>query len=415
MWELREHIQELQQQHPMQLNGRLLLVRCRLLKDGAPTPADRRHQSLLMDLLLRVLRRRFAPRDPTYQVSETDALVVLLTRAAVAAIPIVQESIDEIRRRLLGEGEAPRDAITVDAVTIGENGDVTTTEILSADGTFKRSLLDGRLVDLPPVDAGKFLKPGDLRHEFTPVWDVGRKAITTYYLSCAALKIGFGEQRGYDVLHGGTKSSFVPDLDIGVLERAEAELAQYKDGKVPFVLVWTLHTRTVEHHEKFQRYAATLARMAERAQGRMVVEVRGIRPDWPVSRMHWAIGAVRRYCRGVTVRQKLDPSIIPQLAACGASNISVDMSDVSDHASEIPRLKKFCEAVGKQRMAAVGHRVPGRHAAFSAVSAGFAYVNGDFLGRGGVKPEPASRYDVIDLINASADLGIVDPRPRRAV
>ena len=66
----------------------------------------------------------------------------------------------------------------------------------------------------------------------------------------------------------------MPDLDLEVLKRAAAELAQYANGKAPFMLVWTLHARTIENREKFRRYADVMSRMAEDARSRMAVVAR---------------------------------------------------------------------------------------------------------------------------------------------
>jgi hypothetical protein len=415
MWELLDQVRELQQQGPLQMNGRLLMVRCRLLKDGSVTGADRKHQELVIELLLRVLRRQFGQRDLTFQVSDSDILVVLMTRPVAVAVPMIQELIAEIRRRLLGEGEAPRETITIDALTVDENGTLSTTEILKADGTVNRAALgeaapEERTQDaatlLKSLNPATVLKPGELRYSFTPVWDVRRKAVTTYYLRCHGYKAGFvGEETGYGVLHGGSKSSFVADLDLKVLERAEAELRQYKDGKMPFVLVWPLHARTVEDAARFQRYAEVLSRLAEFIQSRMVVAVHGLKPDWPVSRMQWVVGAARRYCRAVTVHLPLDSELLPVMATCGVSNVSFNLSEQVDDATLVARLRKHRDAASKQGLTAVAHRVPTRGIAIAAVSAGFAFVHGDFIGAG-AKPEPAFRYDVIDLVNASADLGM---------
>jgi len=197
----------------------------------------------------------------------------------------------------------------------------------------------------------------------------------------------------------------VPDLDFKVLERAEAELRQYKDGKMPFVLVWPLHARTIEDSEKFQRYAELMARLAEFIHSRMVVAVHGIRPDWPVSRMQWVVGAARRYCRAVTVHLPLDTELLPQMAECGVTNISFNLAEQVDDQALVARLRKSRDAAAKQGLTAVAHRISTRGIAIAAVSAGFSFVHADFIG-GSEQPEAAFRYDVIDLVNASADLGM---------
>ena len=404
MWQLVDQVRELQQHGPMQLNGRLLLVRCRLLRFGAPVAGDSKHQELVIELLLRMLRRQLGQRELTFQTSETDILVVLMTRPVADAIAMIKELIAELRRHLLGDGDMPPTAITVEELKIDANGAVTTTELLAIDGTINEEAL--REETPPELDPKKVLIPRDLRYSFTPVWDVKRKAVTTYYLRCHGIKVGFsGEQTGYGMLHGVEESSSVPDLDFMVLERAAAELGLYRDGKMPFVLVWPLHTRTIENVAKYQRYAETMATLAPFIQSRMVVAVHGIRHDWPVSRMQWVIGTARRYCRAVTVHLPFDTGLLAEMASCGVTNVSFSLEDQVDNAALLPRLRKQHEAASKQGLICVAHRVPSRAVAIAAVSAGFSFVHADFLGAG-AKPEPAFRYDVIDLINASADLGM---------
>jgi hypothetical protein len=411
MWQLLDQVRELQQHGPMQMNGRMLIVRCRLLKDA--NGADQKHQELVIELMLRMLRRQFGAQDLAFQVSPSDILVVLLSRPVSVAVPLIVDMVAELRRRLLGEGEAPREAITIDSLSLGATGEVTATEILSEDGAVNRAALGEEAPEekpqepataQPALDPKVVLKPGELRYSFTPVWDVKRKAVTTYYLRCHGCKAGYaGEETGYGVLHGGSKSSFVPDLDLKVLERAATELGRYKDGRMPFVLVWPLHARTVES-QSFQRYAEIMAQLAEFIQSRMVVAIHGLRPDWPVSRMQWVAGAARRYCRAVTVHLPLEPDLLPAMASCGVTNVSFNLSEQVDDATLVARLRKLRDPAHKNGLTCVGHRVPTRGIAIAAVSAGFAFVHGDFIG---AMPKPGGtfRYDVIDLVNAAPDLG----------
>ena len=403
MWNLQHHIRELPQHDLAPQQGRVLLVHCRLVKDAATEGGDRCNQSVLMDMLQRQLQRRLEERGQIVQVSQSDVLVVLMTRNAATDMPAIEQSIGEIRRRLLGENAAPGGAFSADAVKTGARGPAEMPRSPAADGAPPLAPPGGTSQDAAQVDAGEAPPFENLRFTFTPVWDVKRRAITTYYLDC---KAGSGEQAGYDVLDRGTKSPFVPDLDLEVLKRAAAELAQYANGKAPFMLVWTVHARTIESREKFQRYADVMSRMAEDARSRMAVVLRGIRPDWPLERVQRVIGAVRRHCRVVTARRRLGSGMLPQLLQCGADNVALDLHDMTDDPAEVSRLKKFCAAADRLGMGAVGHRVPTLDAALVAVAAGFSFVHGEFLVGSGERPEPASRYDVIDLVNASPDLGM---------
>lgn len=400
MWQLLDQVRELQHYGLLHLNGRLLLVRCRLLKIGAPSPREQRYQAMVIDVLLRALRRQLGQSELTFQVSDTEILVVLMTEPVIVAIPMILSAIAELRRRLLGEGEALRQSITVDALSIREDGGVTATEIVAEGGTVRREALRAAGAAERRIDIGSLAKPGELRFSFTPVWDVRRKAITTYTLRCHADRRGYGEQTGYHVLDGDESPARVADLDLRVLERAGAELDRYRDGKMPFVLAWPLHACTIEHQEKYRRYAATMARLARFIRSRMVVEVHGMRADWPLSRMQWVVGAARQYCRAVTVHLPFDTTLLRAMATCGVGHVSVPIASQVDDEAIVLRLGKLCDVAARQGLSTVAHHVPSRTMAIAAVTAGFAYVHADFLGRRD-RPEPAFRYDVVDLVDAS--------------
>ncbi len=402
MWRLLDQVRELQHYGPLHMNGRLLLVRCRLVKIGAPNPRERQYQTMVIDVLLRALRRQLGQSELTFQVSDSEILVVLMTEPVIVAVPMILSAIAELRRRLLGEVEALRQSITVDALSIREDGAVTATEIIADDGTVHEDAIRATEAVARRSDVGNLLKPGERRYSFTPVWDVRRKAITTYTLRCHADRRGYGEQTGYDVLHGDESPANVADLDLGVLERAGAELDRYRDGKMPFVLAWPLHAHTIEHAEKYQRYAATMARLARFIRSRMVVEVHGIRADWPLSRMQWVVGAARQYCRAVTVHLPFETTLLRAMASCGVGHVTVPIARQIDDGQIVPRLGKFRDAAARQGLSSIAHHVPSRAMAIAAVTAGFDYVHADFLGRS-AKPEPAFHYDVVDLVDASAD------------
>jgi hypothetical protein len=107
----------------------------------------------------------------------------------------------------------------------------------------------------------------------------------------------------------------------------------------------------------------------------------------------------------VTVHLPFETTLLRAMASCGVGHVSAPIAGQVDDEAIVPRLGKFCDAAARQGLLAVAHHVPSRTMAIAAVTAGFAYVHADFLGRRD-RPEPAFRYDVVDLVDASADPGM---------
>jgi len=403
--DLTNDVRELRPAGARQPWARLLLVRCRLL-DTATAEQAERHQSMVMGRLVRVLARSFGPRNIVAQLNDLDILVVLAGQGVNVATVMIREAIAEVRAVLLG-AERPMEEFSVEALHVQTGAPVGTLPMLTIGppnaANMNRS--SGKAgTDTEPVLVDP-LQLGPLRYSFAPIRDVRHKAITTYILNCHGLKTEIsdagvpvaGERTNYDILHGGETSALVSTIDLQLLKRATAELAAYRDQRVPFAIVWHLHARTIENPADFQRYAKHLGALAPLAEGRIVIELVGVRPDWPVSRMQAAIGMVRRYVPIVAVRTPLEPTVLPALRDCGASNVSVVFPGNRHEADLQARMIKFCDAAARVGLTAVAESVGTRSVAAMAISAGFRYVHVDYLAEQQAKAHPAARFDLVDL------------------
>lgn len=395
--ELQDEVRELIPAGRSARRVKLLLLRCRLM--DAARQQDR-HQAIVIEQLVRLLSRSFPAQDLVVPLSDAEILLILNVQGVNVATVLVREAIAEVRSRLLGEDLASHEFV-VDALNIGSGDNIGSLRLMTvaarAGGGAAQDEPRAAPAD-PVLTLGNPLQLGQLRYSFVPVRDLRQKAVTTYFLHAHGRKAAdAAEETDYDILHGGENSSIVASLDLQVVKRALAELAPYRDQKVPFFLAWHLHVRTLESAVDFRRYAKVLSELEGFAKERIVVELVGIRPDWPVSRMQGAIGMLRRHVGRVAVRVDLDCTIFGPLRECGAQNACVALPGSRQEPELLPMLGRFCAGAARAGLATVAQSVGSRSLASMAIGAGFRYIHVGYLGEDMPATRPASRFEVAEL------------------
>lgn len=380
----------------------LLAIRCLLIETATGKPLLDRRQALVMQRLFRAVSVEFDGQDHVAQLNDSTLLLVLRSRNASAATLMIEEALVEVRSHFLGssdDGVRPR--IQVEALELQREGTVKLRPIAAFDGTGGADTRRGASSAPPSLAGGDPLALGALRFTFAPVRDVRNMVTTTYYLRTHGTKPGHGTCTDYSMLHGGEQSTDVSSLDFKVLQRVEQELARYKAQKIPFLLVWQAHARTIGNQDHFQAYVRVLAAMPPGARERIAIQIVGIEADWPLSRVQHVIGLVKPYTRMVAVRYSLHDTNMDLLAECGAASISVPLDRIrSEHALE-HELFKLRETAARLGLITVAERVPSRSVAIMAIAAGFQHVHADYLHDEQFTPLPAAPFDLAELFVAN--------------
>lgn len=393
--ELRDEISELQPAKSQQAWARLLLIRCRMLDVIASTTAER-HQTLVIDWLLRTLTRSFGSRDLVVQLNQSDILVVLRTQGVNVATVLIREAIAEVRTNLLGERER-QEEFSIEAISVRPGATLDTLPLLAiAEQGPTIAPFSAAPDQAAEMVLGDPLQIGTLRYYFSPVRDVRHKAITTYFLHCHGSR-GGEDRDGYELLHGGENSSLVSTIDLQVIKRAQAELQPYISTKAPYMLAWFLHVRTLDSPADFQRYSKVLSSLGDFARERIAIKLVGMTSDWPVSRMQSTIGMLRKHVKIIAVQVHLDWKNLPALRECGAANVCVDLSGERSEGDLLPRLHRFCEAANRAYLVTIAESVASRSVAAMAISAGFRHVHVSYLGERQHRTQAAAQFDLADL------------------
>jgi hypothetical protein len=199
------------------------------------------------------------------------------------------------------------------------------------------------------------------------------------------------------LLHGGERSSLASMIDLQVIKRAQVELRPYLSTQAPFILAWFLHVRTLDNPVDSQRYSKVLVSLAESARERIAIELVGIKPDWPVSRIQSMIGMLRQYVKIVAVRVRLDWKNLSALRECGVANVCIDLSNERSDADLLPRLRRFCELANRAGLVTIAESVTSRSVAAMAISAGFRHLHVSYLGERQSRTQAAAHFDLADL------------------
>lgn len=379
----------------------LLAIRCVLVETATGRPVLDRRQDVIMQRLLRAMSSAFDDDDHIAQLNDSTFLLVLRSRSISAATLAMEEMLGEIRSYFLGKNDdtvQPR--VGVEALEVRPAGTLQSRPIAAFGGTGGNVARRQPTPSPEPSVVGDPMALGALQFAFAPVRDVRNLVTTTYYLRTHGDKPGHGICSDYEVLHGGEQSADVPSLDSQVLRRVEQELARYKGQKIPFLLVWQVHARTIGDPERFQVYARTLASFPPESRERIAVQVAGIEADWPVSRVQHVIGLVKPHTRMVAIRYGLQDSNLDMLAGCGATGISVPLNRIKSEVGLEHELGKLREAAARLGLVTVAERVPTRSAAIMAIAAGFQHVHADYLHDEQFTPLPAAPFDLAELFVA---------------
>ncbi len=234
--------------------ARLLAIRCVLVETATGRPVLDRRQDVIMQRLLRAMSSAFDDHDHIAQLNDSTFLLVLRSRSISAATLVIEEFLGEVRSYFLGKNDdtvQPR--VGVEALEVQPAGALQSRPIAAFGRTGANVVRRQPTPSPEPSAGGDPITHGALQFAFAPVRDVRNLVTTTYYLRTHGDKPGHGACSDYEVLHGGEQSAEVPSLDSQVLRRVEQELARYKGQKIPFLLVWQVHARTIGDPERFGR------------------------------------------------------------------------------------------------------------------------------------------------------------------
>jgi hypothetical protein len=234
----------------------------------------------------------------------------------------------------------------------------------------------------PPTAASSQLT--NLRVSYRPIWDRARNVVSTY-LCVGHLPSDGGSGilwEGALVTRGNPADR--AQFDEAVLARALGHLSDLvRERRVALVAV-PVHFETLGASARRRRIAELLdGRMSESERKLLVIEIDGVPAGAPQARLLDMIAPLRRNCRAVILRLRIEALDFANLKGCGAKAVSVDIGEhAGTEVTIIPQMNRFARlAREKGGLESCVLGADTTSLATAALGAGFDYIGGDAVAK----------------------------------
>lgn len=116
--------------------------------------------------------------------------------------------------------------------------------------------------------------PGEIPMGFTPVWDAGRGALTTYFVT------PLDAETGHPLVWDHTHRHHTEMDELKLKASEEAMLALFATGKKALVGV-ALHVSSLNNQQSLERLLAVMSKFDRKLAGLRVVRISGVEPGFP--------------------------------------------------------------------------------------------------------------------------------------
>jgi hypothetical protein len=354
------------------------------------------------------IERYLLPGDIYTVWRETSYLIVFasleLDRANMKCLLIA----DEVMKALFGEGG--NDLISVDsAVTRIEAGGLM--QALLDDQLFPP---DGKAKPSVPAPAPEPMKPaaplshrdlpGDLSFAYRPIWDTTLGALSAY-LCVPMLRSGDAPTHIDAVSALGGSPDAVAELDFAVQEHVCGTLQRMQSEGCRVLVILAVHFDTLAAAARRRRYLEALTRSVSAELAKLlVIEIIDVPVGVPPSRMFDIAGALRRLCRGVAARARIECADFAAFAGAHVHAVGCDIG--ASHAAELTLMQllgRFSRAAEKAGVACFVHGLRSISLTGAAVGAGFRYIDGEGVAKLVQRPEPVTHFNLDNIYRPILD------------
>lgn len=390
------------------LAGRVQLIGLEKVRDTLGNRWEEKRDHVL-SIATQIIKEQMASPDYWRLVGEASFLLVFARASRAEAELRTATMLDQIHRRLLGEG-APFDQIEVKTLVIEVDGRIAFREVDAVEILTRALAEEEQAAQVAPVPRGGAdpLMPPSLRLRYRPIWQVRQGVVSTYQCVAEAVLPDGRLLRDYRILPGGLRSSLVSELDERCLKRAVADLAELAASapeNLPGVAV-TVHCRTLETPAARQAYLKICNEIPERLRQHLIFEVAALPTFAPESRIHNFAFQLRAFSRALVLRVQ-EPNQYPtSLRQLGIHALCLALDEVPGVAEAegagFDTLVKFHGAARRSGCGTVARGLGSTPLAAAALAAGFDFLAGEALLGMREKPGPAEQYTLNDFETLAA-------------
>lgn len=235
---------------------------------------------------------------------------------------------------------------------------------------------------------------------YWPVWHVRRRAIGTFL--CMPVV-----PMGRDCLLVGSRTladvspQLVAEIDRLGLARVSEDIQALAANDHRALVSAPVHFETLATLRLRKDYLAVCANLPAVVRRHLILELVGLPDGAPEGRVIELLNVVRPFCLAINVRIRLTEMRVTALvgARVHAVGVALDEED-GDEGDLFRKMNDFTTLAEKADLKTYLHGTPSRSLSVAALCSGFDYVAGDGLATAVGTPDPAYRFNTIDLYSA---------------
>lgn len=354
-------------------------------------------------LVRRTIERRLSPTDVYRKTSDLNFIVVfgnLAQHEAEIKCAIIAE---EITRLLVGD-EMGGGKLTPKALTI----QIDDKSKLQASGSPEdiihtiESKMEVERIRRDAPQREEHTASSDplagIKFAYQPIWDVGRSAVTNYYLvpmrAEADGRLRYGEAEIPELADPEIRKRF----DLLVLDHVIGDLlALQKQGR-RLLISFPVHFESVSSGSRRNEVLSRWRSLPPEYRKLGVIEIAGAPVGVPQGRIAEIVAHLRLECRGVLARTGLTAPTLGNFTDTGLTAIGAEIGGWGQSEERLmSAFEGFVVNATKARLSTYICGLRSFSLTIAAIGAGFNYVSGDPISSIGDKPSEAYRMNLADL------------------
>ena len=212
-----------------------------------------------------------------------------------------------------------------------------------------------------------------VRFAYRPMWDAVRGVISRY-VCCPRL----GGNIDHEILPPQWLPQLAPELDLRLLADVQTTLRELHANRFRFAAYSLVHFETLASTRHRLRYAEACKRLEAEMQRYFCLEMVGVPIGVPSARLFEIAAACRSQCQSLSLRTDLRFGGFDAVRDAGIRAVGIDLArDPRPESQLMLDLSLFAERAEKHGLVTYAHGVRSRSLALAAVTAGFAFLDGE--------------------------------------
>lgn len=398
------------------LSGNIHLIGMQRIRDKVgeewPRIAER-----AMDVANRCIARACGPDDLFITYDELSFLIIFANLSKEQAQIRCMEIVEDITRRLLGEGASPEttevstgvfetdgtlifNAINKNDLIARMTGQVT--DEIPAPPEIEEAAAEAPIDDSPPdyspfqIDRQKAL--ASIRVLYQPMWNLRHKAIVSYFGTASARNV-FSMNLWDDMVRRSFSHVLTPvEVDILVAHIAMRDFAKRIAQGPRLMIGWPVHYETLATRNFRNLFIEFCREIPEDVRQLLILELDGLPKGTPNSRVLEIVSVLRPFCRVVNVRVAPDFNRFEVFNGSQIGGVGFSLSGLPLRDSQrMAMMDRFVGDASRAGLRSYVHGLNSRAQALAAVAAGFEWVNGAAVGEPSADLGQMRRFQIADL------------------